>query len=321
MKSSVLVSFVWIGLLGGALAAWGCAAGDTTTADQPTTSSNSGGGGSLGFGGYGGAGGAMMACGNKSCEKNETCETCPFDCGDCPTCDEAPTCTGALSVPTESEHLAECDNGEEKIYTCGSGVSVPVEDTNCTDPQLRFRIRQMNIERGDLITKGIYCVVSAEDGMHSELLITPYKDAKYGKSTFTFPISQSLFWGQGDLYASFSNVTITYDCWESSNSDAYKKLFDDVSDAAVDVSQNAGGYGWVFGTVALAGKIIGGALGAVPDRHILNVQQTIHADALLDLTNGRTWEIREKGGFVASAYDLKLEIQSWGCSTVVESPK
>lgn len=315
-------------LLVAGAATGGC--GEASTTAQGGVAASGGSGGSGGEGGIsftvgsGGSGGASQAnCGNQTCEQQagEDCESCPFDCGDCPTCDLAPTCTGALAVPTGSTHLAECDNNEQTIYSCGQGVSTPVEETNCTDPELRFRIRKIDIQRGDLITKGIYCVVAAEDGMHSELLVSPYQTAKYGKSTLTFPVSQALFWGQGDLYKSFSNITITYNCFESSNSKAYDKVFSDISDAAGDVAQNADGYGWVFGTVAVAGQIIGSALGAVPDRHILNVQQTIAADALLDLTNGRTWIVREKGGFVASAYDIKLEIETWGCSTATKVPK
>lgn len=320
MKLVSAASIFWIAGLSsaGLCVTAACAGSDTTTAATPaTTSAGEGGaGGSVNFG-LGGSGGDSASCGNNTCEKSggEDCETCPLDCGDCPTCDLAPTCTGALAVPTTSEPLEECNNDEQTVYACGNGVGVPVEETNCTDPELRFRIRQVNIDRGDLITKGIYCLVSAEDGLHSELLITPIHDAPYGDSTFAYPVSQAIFWGQGDLYTGFSNVTVTYDCYESSNSDTYNQIFSDVADASADVAQNADGYGWVFGTASVAAQILGSTLGSIPDRHILNVQQTIDADALLDLTNGRTWEIRQSGGFVASAYDITLEIQTWGCST------
>ena len=287
---------------------------DTTVPEQAGVTSAGGAGGSdisLGQGGE-----PEPACGDDVCQESggESCESCPLDCGDCPTCDYAPTCTGALSVPSSSEALDECNNEEQSIFACGSGVGIAVEETNCTDPQLRLRVRQLQIKRGNLITNRIYCVITAEDGAHSELLITPIQDAPYGDTTLTYPVSQSLFWGQDDLYASVSNITVTYDCYESVNSAGYEKLVDDVADQAADSAQNAGGYGWVFGAVAVAGKIISGALANVSDRHIVNVQQTIDADALLALTNSRTWTIQKEGGFAATFFNARLEVQSWGCA-------
>ena len=78
------------------------------------------------------------------------------------------------------------------------------------------------------------------------------------------------------------------------------------------------GYGWVFGTVGVVGSIISGALASVDDARILDVQQTIDADALLELTNGRRWDVRnEVGDFTwdGGAFRIRHTVEAWGCST------
>src|SRR5689334_21266323 len=44
-------------------------------------------------------------CGDNQCNGTETCESCPQDCGRCPRCSLAPSCTGAVSVPSASMAL------------------------------------------------------------------------------------------------------------------------------------------------------------------------------------------------------------------------
>ena len=265
-------------------------------------------------------------CGDLICsEDTEDCETCPGDCGECPTCDMAPTCTGALAVPTSTEPLMDCgntaDGSDRTNYACGTGLGVAPSETTCADPQLRLRIRQMQIQRGFFdIERSLYCVITAEDGMHSELLVTPLRAVAGNRNVtdINLPLAEALFWGQGDLYRSISNLTITYSCYLTSNNEATQAALDDIAGRAGDVAEHADGYGWVFGTVAVLGEIIGSSLGAVSDDRILDVQQTIDAGALLDMTNGRSFEIRNREGNLdlSGASDLRLSIESWGCADV-----
>lgn len=92
----------------------------------------------------------------------------------------------------------------------------------------------------------------------------------------------------------------------------------EIAGRAAMVSQHADGYGWVFGTVAVLGTIIGSSLSGIADTQVLDVQQTISAGALLNLTNGRTWEIRSQRGNInlSGAWDLRLTMESWGCAGV-----
>lgn len=269
---------------------------------------------------------APAVCGDGVCTRGqETCTTCPLDCNRCPTCDMAPSCTGALAVPLTSARLATCDNTsgstQRTNYACGTDLGVAPAATTCADPQLRIRVKEMSIQRGFFdIPRNLYCVISAEDGRHSELLLISPREVAGNRNTTTINLrpSEGVLWGQGDLYRSISNITITYGCFLASDGAAAQRVLMDIAGRAGMVSQHADGYGWVFGTVAVIGTILGSSLGTIRDTQILDVQQTIAAGALLSLTNAKTWEIRIRRGNLdlSGASDLRLTLESWGCAGV-----
>lgn len=265
-------------------------------------------------------------CGDGLCTRGrETCETCPLDCNRCPTCDMAPSCTGALAVPLTSARLPSCDNTsgstQRTNYACGTDLGVAPSATTCADPQLRIRVKEISIQRGWFdIPRNLYCVISAEDGRHSELLLISPREVAGNQRTTTINLrpSEGVLWGQGDLYRSISNITITYGCYLASDGAAAQRVLNDIAGRAGMVSQHADGYGWVFGTVAVIGTILGSSLGTIRDSQILDVQQTIAAGALLSLTNAKTWEIHIRQGnlSLSGASDLRLTLESWGCAGV-----
>lgn len=257
-------------------------------------------------------------CGNLSCEpeNDESCETCPTDCGSCPACDIAPGCTGAMAVPTSTTHVADCDSGGRTNYVCAVDMGVPASETNCLDPQLRIRIKQVAITRSWHLMggKNLFCAVTAEDGSHSELAITPLGNADDdGVTRLNYALADGIFWGQGDLYPTISNLTITYECFLGSSGENYEAILGDISDRAADVAEGGGAYGWVFGAAALVGQVIGSSLGTISTDNIVNVQQTIDAGALLEFAGGTSWNIRvdECNG---PCEDITLEIEAWGCA-------
>jgi len=69
-------------------------------------------------------------CGDDICSGNETCATCPADCGQCAACTLAPSCTGADSEPASPSALASFNNMGQTKYTsgvgfCGSDTCLP----------------------------------------------------------------------------------------------------------------------------------------------------------------------------------------------------
>jgi hypothetical protein len=274
-------------------------------------------------------------CGDFICNGDETCLTCEQDCGECPKCTGAPSCTDAIGVPVNPVHRVDLDLGEP-VSKSDAGVSssdgavsmsdrgvlfldagLP-SDSNCKDPQLRLRI-----EKATVIKNGgqLYCVISASDGKTSEVAITTKTKTLADKESNFFDPGIAIFWGQSALAKTTNNLTITYDCWKV-NSDAWSKVLKAVSDAANTAGGIPSPYGWAFGVGAVAASAAAaGAAAASGDDHRLNAQQNIDRHMLLDLTNGRTWRVRQTGSCgVLCNWDWELTIQSWGCAEAIPAP-
>lgn len=266
-------------------------------------------------------------CGDLTCNGTETCETCPTDCGKCPKCDLAPSCTGAIAVPTTSTELASFNNDGKSLYVSGVGSGMAAGSTTCLDPRLRIRIRQINISKigvwpGSL---DMYCIINASDGATSEVALTPLqKGLKDGNPPLIFDPSVSLFWGQKELRSTINNLTITYKCFRNEDLSAYEKVAGTIKDEAIKAGGVAGTWGWAFGLGGIAAGIVEAALASSGgDTLRLNVQQTIDASALLDLTNGRIWKIRQSGsgGGLNGTWDWTVEVEAWGCADARPIPK
>ena len=269
---------------------------------------------------------APPKCGDLTCNGTETCETCPRDCGVCPKCDKAPTCTGAVAIPTTSKDLPDFDNGGKNLYSCGVGLGAAAKDTTCLDPRLRIRIRQIKISKigvwpGDL---DMYCIVNASDGATSEVAITPLQKKLGDGASLVFDPSVALFWGQKELHTTINNLTVTYKCLRNTDLSAYTKVAGSIKDEAIKAGGVAGPWGWAFGLGGVAAGIVEAALGASGgDTLRLSVQQTIDAGALLEMTNGRIWRIQQSGdgGGLNGKWDWTIEVESWGCADARPLPK
>jgi hypothetical protein len=264
-------------------------------------------------------------CGDELCTGTEDCQTCPVDCGRCATCDYAPSCTGASSVPTTSTRLGAFDNNSQALYSSDVTTVPNVEDTNCVVPQLRMRVRQILVNRIGVWPDPLemYCVVHANDGLASEVMITPLQQGLRDGATLVFDPTTALFWGQNGLHTTFNNLTVTYQCFKVTNNSAYEHVFGAIQDGAVAAGGVAGPWGWAFGVGSIAAGLVGAAISTADGEELrLSVQQTIDARALLDLTNGRIWHIQQSGsgGGLNGTWDWTLEIEAWGCSQRRRSP-
>ncbi len=272
------------------------------------------------------------ACGDGVCNANETCADCSPDCGRCLVCDLAPTCSGSVAVPSNATNLPLFDNGQRSIYTSGvdettgAPLGTRFEDSDCVAPQLRMRVRQINVVRDGVSfgTANLYCIVSASDGAHSEVMITPLQ-TKVGDDSppLLFQPEASLFWGQGMPWQTLNNLTITYQCFRAVSNESYTKVFDAIQNGATSAGGIAGPWGWAFGVGSVAAGLISAAIPQGQDQPRVNVQQTIDGSMLLDLTNGRRWRIRGTGDAPGPGgyWDWSLEVESWGCSNARNSIK
>lgn len=253
------------------------------------------------------------------------CMSCPLDCNRCPTCDMAPTCTGALAAPTSSTPLMGCDNtlsGSDRTnYVCGTDLGVAPEATTCADPQLRIRLKGLTIRRGFFdIPRNLYCAITAEDGRHSELLLTTPREVAGNRNTteINFRLGEGVLWGQEYLPQHLEHHHHVRVLHLVERAVGAARARPDRGPRGDRSRAQQNGYGWVFGTVAVLGTIIGSSISGLGDTQILDVQQTISSSALLSMTNGRTWTIRGQRGNLdlSGASDLRLTMESWGCAGV-----
>lgn len=258
-------------------------------------------------------------CGDLLCEEGETCDACPVDCGECPTCDLAPSCSGAPSVPTGSEPLDSFNNDHRSNYVCGVGLGQPASETDCLEAQLRIRLRELKIySNGRSVGEiAMYCVIVASDGYSSEIFITPrWAGIRDDHIPLHVDVLSASFWGQAGLAMTFSNLAITYQCLESTDNSEYQAMLDGVAEAAIDAGGIAGPYGWAFGLGSIGASLLADIVGGSEDVVRLSVEQIIDEDALLELTNGRTWQIRQNSDTsdLFEDWEGMLEVEAWGCA-------
>jgi hypothetical protein len=257
----------------------------------------------------------LPRCGDGRCNGSETCLDCRDDCGVCPKCAGAPSCTDAAGVPTMPQPRADLDVG---FPAPDGGAPLPLPAGDCKAPQLRLRIEKVEVKKGG---GQIYCILSGTDGATSEVAITTKTKDLGDNQSHAFDPTISLFWGQQALRATTNNLTLTYNCWKV-GSDGWAKALEAMSDTAVKAGGVAGPYGWAFGAGAVAASAAAAAAQAASgDDHRFNAQQTIPREHLLDLTNGRTWRIRQSGDCgLFCDWDWTLTIQSWGCADAAGTP-
>jgi hypothetical protein len=278
--------------------------------------------------GTGGSDAAPM-CGDNECNGTENCVNCPADCGECPACSLAPSCTGASSVPSSPEALASFNNNGQTMYTSGVGLGMPPGSTDCSDPLLKMRVSQVVIHKnGDPGSLHLFCLVQADDGQSSQLMLTPdWMNISDNNPPLILSPAQGTFWGEATngIKLSQFNITVTYQCFMELQPSALQNALMAISQFAGAAAAIPGNpYGWAFGVGGAAAAAAAAAAatgsGATP---LLNVQQTIDQSSLLTLTNGRTWVIEQTGsttadgqcGFFGSCdWDWELDVEAWGCA-------
>lgn len=251
------------------------------------------------------------------------CQVCDFDVA--PTsetaCPATPACgNGSLGVPAESSVRDDLATFVDNGVLVGVDAGAPAENARCLPPQLRVRIQKLDMHAGG--GEG-YCIVEATDGVTSAAAMTMKTAAIGAGDDFPFPVDQALLWGQRRPECTSNNLTLTYYCFKVIDNSTWSAAAKAMGDTAVQFggSPFAGQYGWAFGLGGAASNAVAaGITAAQKDEIRIKIQQTIPANALLDLTNGRTWSVRsrvkEKCTPVGCLrdFDWELTLQAWGCA-------
>ena len=283
-------------------------------------------------------------CGDHTCASAESCKTCPSDCGDCPKCNLAPSCSNGLALPSQTPDV-KFDDLSTPAPTPTNDAGAPITST-CEDAQLRLRISRIEVGHqakevwlptGTVSgsAQSYYCVVQASDGV----IVSGGADAGSNgtvevaltKPTAKIPDNQgadfapadSIFWGQLGPRLTHNNLTITYSCFQQKDpgSSTWQNVLTAAGNAAGSLA-SAGPYGWAFGLGSIGLQVAAAAVAAANnngDWHMFDVTQTIDRSRLIELTNGRRWSFERDGGNKAFEYpwSMTVYVESWGCADAI----
>lgn len=322
----------------------GCAGGATVNG------SGGGGGSKPGSGGGGGvtfpisdAAPPKGVCGNFTCEMDETCETCPTDCGQCPACNAAPSCSVGVALPSQPGTLSFA---ELSAPVAGAMTGVPdggfPPSVDCGGAQLRMRISRIEVDHQgkqvwlptgtlDGSPQTYYCLVQASEGAvvsspdagdngTIEVALTKPTASIPDHGGVDFGPADSIFWGQAGPRLTQNNLTITYSCFQQADpgGNSWAAVLAAAGMAAGSVA-GAGPYGWAFGVADVALQTAAAAIAASQqqgDWHMFDVTHTIDKSWLIPLTNGYVWSFKQGGGEQAFQYPwgMTVYVESWGCA-------
>jgi hypothetical protein len=286
---------------------------------------------------------AQSVCGDSVCAPDENCIACPDDCGQCPVCTGAPSCTQGLALPSQPLTLS-FDELSKPIASADTGVpdgGFP-KGADCGGARLRLRISRIEVgHQGKEVwlptgaingpPQSYYClmqatagaVVSQSDGGTNdtvEVALTKATAAISDNGGADFGPADSIFWGQAGPRLTETNLTVTYSCFQQAQpgGSSWATVLAAAGMAAGSVA-GAGPYGWAFGIADVALQTVAAAIAASQqqgDWHMFDVTQTIDRSWLLELTNGHVWSFTQSGGDAAFQYpwSATIYVESWGCA-------
>lgn len=189
----------------------------------------------------------------------------------------------------------------------------------CDNPRLRIRVASLTVNEDydDVADDVVYCVITTEAETASELHLLPPTNELDEGDTQNYGTTAGIIWGADNKLAPpGGNMHINYDCFESDQADGFNQL----AEAAAELVGGVGGIpipglegGWTVPGSAVASLIMS-LLALDTDDYLLNAQQIIDKELLLELTQGRYWNLRRSDSGTFWAWDWTLRLEAWGCT-------
>lgn len=188
----------------------------------------------------------------------------------------------------------------------------------CDDPRLRIRVASITVNEDydDVTDDIVYCVITTAAETAAELhLIPPTNELDEGDTHHYSPMAGIIWGADNKLAPPGGNMHITYDCFESDQSDGFNQLVKTAAELVgnVDGIPIPGLEGWVVPGDVLSSLLMS-LLALDTDDYLLNAQQVIDKTLLLELTQGRYWNLRRADSGTFWAWDWTLRLEAWGCT-------
>lgn len=188
----------------------------------------------------------------------------------------------------------------------------------CDNPRLRIRVASITVNEDydDVTDDVVYCIITTEAETASELHLVPPTIELDEGDTHHYSPTAGIIWGaDNQLAPPGGNMHITYDCFESDEADGFKQLLK----AAAEMVGGVGGVpipgleGWTVPGDVVASLLMS-LIALDTDDYLLNAQQIIDEELLLELTQGRYWNLRRADSGTFWAWDWTLRLEAWGCT-------
>jgi hypothetical protein len=194
---------------------------------------------------------------------------------------------------------------------------------DCGPPQLSVRLAKVDVieDEDDFANDIVYCAISTDSAKGSEVRVTPKTPPLDEGESYEFSPQVGTVWGQKGPREAGGDLTLTYDCFESDDSQTYNKLLEGLANTVAKNGTRVDDSGWTSAVAGAIAAVLPSILALDGDDHLFKAKQVISASDQLKLTNGGSWTVNKKGTHLWSDWEWTLHMEVWGCAVNGGGPR